>query len=74
MLRALTDKDTIQAETPADFPLELSKGPVEFVAEGNDSLDLVVGRNPFGRIDRVFATGRRLTVRLVADKVVIDTR
>jgi hypothetical protein len=59
-LRALTNKDTIYAQTPADFPLDLSKGPVAFVAEGGDSLNVVVGRNPYGSIDRVSARGRRL--------------
>jgi hypothetical protein len=73
-LRALTAADTIRAETPADFPLNLSKGPVVFVAEGRDSLHLVVGRNPFGRIDQVAADGRKFTVRLVADRFVVDTR
>jgi hypothetical protein len=73
-VRALTAKDTIRAETPADFPLNLSKGPVVFVAEGNDSLHLVGGRNPYGSIDRVTADGRKFTVRLTADRFVIDTR
>jgi hypothetical protein len=71
-LRALTTKDTIRAETPADFPLDLAKGPVVFVAEGSDSLHVVVGWNPYGSIDQVRATGRRFTVRLVAGKFVID--
>jgi hypothetical protein len=47
---------------------------VVFVAEGSDSLHLVVGRNPHGTIDRVTATGRKFTVRLVADRFVIDAR
>jgi hypothetical protein len=73
-VRALTATDTIRGETPADFPLNLSKGPVVFVAEGSDSLHLVVGRNPYGNIDQVTAHGRKFTVRLVADRFVIDTR
>ena len=73
-LRALTSKDTIRAQTPADFPLDLSKGPVVFAAEGRDSLHVVVGKNPFGSIDRVAANGRRLTVRFVADMFVIESR
>ena len=73
-LRALTAADTVRAATPANFALNLSKGPVVFVAEGSDSLRIVVGRNPFGAIDQVTANGRRFTVRLVADKFVIDTR
>ena len=71
-LRALTPKDTITAETPGDFPLDLSKGPVVFIAE--DSLRLTVGRNPYGSIDQVSATGRRFTVRLVDDHFVIDAK
>jgi hypothetical protein len=73
-LRALTNMDTIHAQTPADFPLDLSKGPVVFIADGDDSLNVIVGRNPFGSIDRVSATGRRLTVRLLAEKFVVDSR
>jgi hypothetical protein len=71
-LRPLTAKDTVHAETPADFPLDLSKGPVVFIAR--DSVHLVVGRNPYGRIDQVAANGRRFTVRLVYDRFVIDSR
>ena len=74
LLRALTDKDTIDAQTPADFPLDLSTGPVVFIAEGEDSLHVVVGHNPNASIGRVSASGRRLTVRLVAEKFVIDSR
>lgn len=73
-VRALTERDTIRADTPADFAVDLSTGPVVFVADGHDSLDVVVGRNPNGSFDRVSAQGRRLTVRLVADKFVIDSR
>jgi hypothetical protein len=90
-VRALTAKDTIRAQTPANFSLDLSKGAVVFVAEGRDSLQIVVdavsgsddvrranllglGRNPSGSIDRVRATGRVFTVRLVADRFVIDRR
>lgn len=74
LLRALSAMDTLRASTPATFPLDLSKGPVSFVAEGGDHLRLVVGRNPFGQADRISADGRRFTVRLVADRIVIDTR
>lgn len=70
----LTAKDTIRAETPADFPLDLSRGPVVFIAEGTDSLHLVVGRNPYGSISRVSANGRRLTARLDSGRIVIDAR
>jgi hypothetical protein len=70
--QALTPKDTITAETPGDFPLDLSKGPVVFIAD--DSLRLTVGRNPYGSIHQVSATGRRFTVRLVDDRFVIDAK
>ena len=72
-VRILTVKDTVRAETPAAFPLDLSKGPVVFSAEGNDSLHLVISRNPDG-ISQVSAKGRQLTVRLVGDQFVIDSR
>jgi hypothetical protein len=73
-VRYLTANDTIRAETPADFPLDLSKGPVVFVAEGGDSLHLVVGRNPYGSASRVSANGQKFTVRLVGDRFVIESR
>ena len=73
-LRALTARDTIRAQTPAEFPLDLAKGPVVFVAEGRDSLHVVAGKNPFGSIDRVAANGPQLIVRFVAGRFVIDTR
>ena len=82
-VRELAANDTIQADTPADFPLDLSKGPVVFVAEGRDSLKIVVRSSPiwgttidyvrpFRSNDPVRATGRMFTVRLVAGKFVID--
>lgn len=74
LIRFLTEKDTIRAQTPADFPLDLSKGAVVFVAEGSDSLHLVVGRNPFGGVNQVSANGRKFTVRLVGNRFVIDSR
>jgi len=73
-VRALSVRDTIRAETPADFPLDLLKGPVVFVADGGDSLQLTVGRNPYGSVDPVSATGRKFTVRLVDDRFVIEAR
>jgi hypothetical protein len=71
-VRELTAKDTVRASVPADFPLDLSKGPVVFVAEGRDTLQIAVGRNPYGRIDQVRATGRMFTVRMDGNKFVID--
>jgi hypothetical protein len=51
----------------------LSKGPVIFVADAADSLHLVVRRNPYGAAE-VSANGRKLTVRLVRDRFVIESR
>ena len=72
-LRPLTPKDTVCAKTPAQFPLDLSKGPVVFIADGTDSLRLVVGWNPWGRHGQVRAEGLKFTARLVLDQLVIDT-
>lgn len=71
-LRPLTAQETISAETPGNFPLDLSEGPVVFVA--NDSVHLVVGRNPYGNIDQVAANGRHFTVRSVDNRFVIDSK
>ena len=73
-LRALTARDTIRAQTPDEFTLNLLKGPVVFAAEGHDSLHVVVGKNPFGSVDQVTAVGRKLTLRWVDSRFVIDTR
>ena len=73
-VRALTTRDTIRASTPANFPLDLSKGPVVFFAEGRERLRLVVGRNPNGQLDQVSATGRRFTVKLEGREFVIEAR
>jgi hypothetical protein len=73
-LRALSKRDTIRARTPATFPLDLSKGPVVFLAEGHDSVRLTVGHNPFGSVEPVTAMGREFTVTLVGRRFVIDAR
>ena len=72
-LRALT-KDTIHADTPAEFPLDLSNGSVTLISDDDDSLNVVVARNPNGTVDRVSAKGRTLTVRMVGHNFVIDAR
>ena len=54
--------------------LDLSRGPVMFFTSGRDSIRVVVGRNPFGSLNQVTAQGRRLSVRLVRDSVVISSR
>jgi hypothetical protein len=71
-VRPLTPQDTISAETPGDFPLDLTKGPVVFTTR--DSLRLTVGGNPHGSVNQVSATGKHFTVRLVDDRFVIDAR
>ena len=73
-MRALRRGDTLQAVTPATYPLDLTRGAVVFFSAGTDSLRVVVGRNPYGALHPVAAQGRRLTVRLVADTVVIDSQ
>jgi len=74
VLRALARGDTVHATTPASYPLDLARGPVAFFTGGRDSVRVVVGRNPFGATDPVAAQGRRLTVRLVHGREVIDAR
>ena len=69
----LTERDTVRASTPAEFYLDLEKGPVVFVAD-RDSVQLVVGFNPYGSINKVEANGRRFTVRLVDGAFVIDAK
>ena len=71
---ALSSTDTLHSITPANFPLDLRGGAVRFLADGRDSLELVVGQNPGGSVHPVRAKGRGFTVRLVADTVVIDRR
>ena len=74
LLRTLARGDTLRATTPVTYALDPTRGPVVFFTSGRDSIRVVVGRNPFGRIDPVSAQGRRLTVRLVSGSVVIDAR
>lgn len=64
--------DTLRGITPADFPLDLSKGPVVFLAEGSDSLHLVVGWNPNGSVRAMSRTGRGFRARLDSGLLVID--
>jgi hypothetical protein len=74
VVRALARGDTLKAVAPATFALDLSRGAVVFFTTGTDSLRVVVGGNPYGALHPVAAQGRRLTIRLVADTVVIDSR
>jgi hypothetical protein len=74
ILRTLAPGDTVEATTPATYPLDLAHGPVVFFTTGRDSLRVVVGRHPFGAIKPVTAYGRRLTVRQIDDSVVINAR
>jgi hypothetical protein len=74
VIRRLARGDTLSATTPAEYALDPTRGPVVFFTSGRDSIRVVVGRNPFGATDRVTAQGRRLSVRLVNGKVIIDAR
>jgi hypothetical protein len=51
-----------------------SHHPVEFFVSERDSIRVVIGRNPFGMLGPVSATGHRLTARLVNGAVAIDAR
>lgn len=72
-VRALARNDTLRATTPAQYPLDLRRGPVVFFTGNRDSIRVVVGRNP-GATDQVTAQGQRLTVRLANGRAVIDAR
>jgi hypothetical protein len=74
VIRHLARGDTLSATTPAQYPLDLSRGPVVFFTSGRDSIRVVVGRNPFGATDRVSGEGRRVTVWLMHGAVAIDGR
>ena len=73
-VRPLLANDTLRGMTPAQYPLDLTHGSIAIYSSGSDSLRVVVGKNPFGMVHPVTAVGRRFTVRLVADSVVIDAR
>ena len=73
-LKRLERGDTLRAVTPGNYALDLSRGPVVFFTSGRDSIRVVVGRNPFGSINQVTSQGRRLSVRLVRDSIVISSR
>jgi len=66
--------DTLRAMTPALYAMNPERGAILFFTQGEDSIQLVVGRNPFGATDRVSARGQRLSVRLVGPSAVIDSR
>jgi len=67
----LASGDTFVTRTPANFALDLKHGSVRFFATGHDSIQVVVGWNPFGATRQVRATGRQLTVRLVRDSIAV---
>ena len=73
-VQELSAKDTLRGMTPAQYPLDLARGSVTIYSSGQESLRVVVGKNPFGAVHPVSAVGRRFTVRLVADSVVIESR
>jgi hypothetical protein len=74
VVRPLARGDTLRATTPAQYPLNLEGGAIVFFSGTRDSVHVIVGRNPFGEYDRVAADGRRLTVRQVNGKVVIEAQ
>jgi len=69
----LAPGDTFATTTPAAFPLDLRRGAVQFFTTNRDSVRVVVGWNPFGA-NPIRAEGRRLTVRLIKDSLVIDAK
>lgn len=73
-VQPLAANDTLHGMTPAQYPLDLARGSVTIYSSGPESLRVVVGKNPFGMVHPVTAVGRRFTVRLVADSVVIEAR
>lgn len=86
-VRPLTAEERLRGVTPRNYVLNLANGPVVFVATGAHNLRLVVCENPcgpgwaprgiqnyIGSIREVAAEGRRFTVRLVANSVVIEAR
>jgi hypothetical protein len=71
---SLAVTDTLKAMTPAQYPLDLARGSVTIYSSGSESLRVVIGKNPFGMVHPVIAVGRRFTIRLIADSVVIQAR
>jgi hypothetical protein len=80
LVKSLARRDTLTDSTPARYALDLRRGPVRVFTLGRDSVAVAVTRTD-PRFSRAFdngslvaARGRHLTVRLVNDVVVIDTR
>ena len=73
-VQELAAHDTLRGMTPAQYFLDLTHGSVTIYSSGTESLRVVVGKNPIGFIHSTTAVGRRFTVRLVADSVVIEVR
>ena len=74
VMAPLARGDTVRGTTPASYPLDLKGGPVAFFTRGQDSIRVVVVRNPSAPNDRAAAQGRRLTVHLEGNQVVIDAK
>jgi hypothetical protein len=72
-VRSVGRGDTISATTPAQFPLDLTRGAVVFLAGGRDSISVAVGRNPYGSA-AVTARGHRLEAHLVRGAIKIDAK
>jgi hypothetical protein len=73
MPKRLERGDTLRAVTPENYALDLSRGPVVFFTSGRDSIRIIVNRNPWRSI-QVTGQGRRLSLRLVRDSIVISSR
>ncbi|MES2179438.1 MAG: hypothetical protein V4550_16385 [Gemmatimonadota bacterium] len=69
----LSPKDTLRARAPAEYSSNFTRGSITFVATGRERLHVVIGRNPYGAVSPVRASGRRLTLRAVGGSVVIDS-
>src|SRR4051812_42607918 len=69
-IKRLTEKDTVHAVTPGDFYVDVGKGPIVVIAD--DSVRVIAGFNPFGGLNKVWADGRRLTVKLVDGLLVVE--
>jgi hypothetical protein len=72
-VRSLDRGDTISATTPAQYPLDLTRGAVVFLAGERESIAVSVGRNPYGS-SAVAARGHRLEVHLVRGAIKIDAK
>ena len=73
-MQPLAARDTLLGMTPAQYALDLAHGSIIIYSSGPESLRVVAGENPSGMVHQVTAVGRRFTLRLVADRLVIEAR